>query len=72
MAKTTSRDTDDNDNDKDKDKLVYVRFDQATIRKLDRRVRDEKKKRSADVDAKAITRSSVVRSAVVKMLESGS
>lgn len=52
--------------------IIYVKFPRALARRLDRRVEQERKERAADIDAKAITRSSIVRSLVRRWLEASS
>lgn len=54
---------------RDGDQVVYVRLPLVMIQKIDRRVKREQKERSDEIDAKAISRSSVIRSAVSKMLD---
>lgn len=55
--------------EKEVDNVVYVRLPAGIARKLDRRVARERRALGADVPASTITRSSVIRSAVVRMLE---
>lgn len=55
--------------DVDADEIVYVRLSPALAKKLDLRVKRERKSRGEDVPCGNISRSSVIRSAVARMLE---
>lgn len=64
MAKSTSK--------TETDQPIYVRVPVSLLRRIDRRVEKERKDRKGEVDEKSITRSSVIRSAVVRMLDGAS
>ncbi len=53
----------------EEDQVVYVRFPPSLVRRLDKRVTKERRERAGLVDSGAISRSSVIRSAVAKLLE---
>jgi Arc/MetJ-type ribon-helix-helix transcriptional regulator len=51
------------------DQPVYVRLPMSVLKRIDKIVARERREKAGHVDADAISRSSVIRSAVAKMLE---
>lgn len=55
--------------DSKKKDIIYTRLPPLLLKRLDKRVEKEKKKRKNDVDENAISRSSIVRAAVSRYLD---